>query len=488
MTLRFRLAGALVLLTAVGLTIFGIVTYRLYADAQWDQLDEQLLSSRDKAAEALTVMLVNRAAPGTGDDLAVDPAQGGPSIELQDTYAELRTAGFGQVVVRYPESLAAGDRPELPDGLADPGRGGYLFTVGSVESAISWRVLVAPVQTGPAASGEYFMAVATPTTDVEQALDRLLLIEAVAATVLLMVLALGAWLIIRHGLRPLERMASTAQQITDGDLSQRVTPNDPDSEVGRLGLALNTMLDEVEAGFERRDETERQLRQFLADAAHELRTPLTSIRGFAELFRLRPGLEADVGTEAGPEQLDEAVMLRRIEQESARMGKLIDDLLLLAHLDQRRPPRRSEVDLTVLAADTRSDALVQDASRSIGLDAPEPVVVEGDADHLRQALGNLMTNALRHTPDGTPIEIRVTREGETAMVQVRDHGPGLSDDALAHVFDRFWQADPSRSSQGVGLGLPIVASIAAEHEGEATAANAPDGPGAVFTLRIPGAR
>ncbi|HLJ07678.1 MAG TPA: ATP-binding protein, partial [Acidimicrobiia bacterium] len=221
------------------------------------------------------------------------------------------------------------------------------------------------------------------------------------------------------------------------------------------------------------------------DASHELRTPLTSIQGFAELFRMG---EAGDPRPAGAPGVDLAVILRRIEEESARMKTLVEDLLLLARLDQTRPVERAPVDLAVLAADACSDAVAAAPDRPVALDAPEPVVVLGDRDHLRQAIANLVTNAVRHTPAGTPIEVSARLADGAATVAVRDHGAGLGDEALAHVFDRFWQADAARAGAGAGLGLAIVAGIAAEHGGEARAANAADG-GALFTLRLPlGAR
>jgi two-component system OmpR family sensor kinase len=273
-------------------------------------------------------------------------------------------------------------------------------------------------------------------------------------------------------------MATSARSITAGNLSERVSPSEDRTEVGQLGLALNTMLDEIESAFAERDRTEHRLRQFLADASHELRTPLTSIQGFAELFRL--------GEHAGPgaAEVDLPVIMRRIEEESARMKTLVEDLLLLARLDQTRPIERAPVDLAVLAADACSDAVAAAPDRPVTLDAPQPVVVLGDNDHLRQAIANLVTNAVRHTPAGTPIEVSARVAGGAAVVAVRDHGTGLDDEALAHVFDRFWQADRARVGTGAGLGLAIVSGIAAEHGGTATVANAAGG-GALFTLSLP---
>jgi two-component system OmpR family sensor kinase len=316
--------------------------------------------------------------------------------------------------------------------------------------------------------------IAIPTTEVTDALRHLSLVESIGAAALLVLLSIGSWLLLRHGLRPLEKMAATARSITAGDLSQRVAPSGGPSEVGQLGLALNTMLEDIEAAFAEREATELRLRQFLADASHELRTPLTSIQGFAELFRVS-GKNARV---------DLPTILRRIEEESARMKVLVEDLLLLARLDQPRTAERAPVDLAVLAADSCSDAVATAPERRVTLDAPEPVVIAGDESHLRQAIANLVTNAVRHTPPATAIEVSAGLDDGVAVVSVRDHGAGLDDDAIAHVFDRFWQADRARVGTGAGLGLAIVSSIAAEHGGTATAANAPGG-GAVFTLRLP---
>jgi two-component system OmpR family sensor kinase len=269
-------------------------------------------------------------------------------------------------------------------------------------------------------------------------------------------------------------MSGTARSITAGDLSHRVATADERSEVGQLGLALNTMLGDLEQAFRQRQETEDRLRQFLADASHELRTPLTSIRGFAELFRL----------EEGQGRVDLPTILRRIEEESARMATLVDDLLLLARLDQTRAVDRAPVDLAVLCADACSDAVAADPTRDVSLVAPDPVVVMGGESHLRQAIGNLVTNAVRHTPAGTPIEVSAVLEDGSGVVRVRDHGNGLDEETLAHAFDRFWQADEARVGRGTGLGLAIVEAIATEHDGRAEAANAPDG-GAEFTITLP---
>ncbi|MGH8992670.1 MAG: sensor histidine kinase, partial [Acidimicrobiia bacterium] len=395
------------------------------------------------------------------------PGSGGrrppPVVVPPGTYADLRDAQ-GTVLSRIQLSSTTAE-PELPDEVT--AADGF-FNTGSVDGTTRWRVHVS------AATGGNLVVVAVPLSEVQSSLRKLVAIEAVAAAVLLSILAGGSWLLLRRGLRPLENMADSARSISAGALSQRVEPADERSEVGQLGLALNTMLGELEAAFAEREATEQRLRQFLADASHELRTPLTSIQGFAELFRLG----------ANQDHVDLPVILRRVEQESGRMKTLVEDLLLLARLDQTRPVERVPVDLAVLAADACSDAVAAAPDRPITLDAPEPVVIQGDRDHLRQAIANLVTNALRHTPAATPIEVGAHLADGHATVTVRDRGPGLDTEALEHVFDRFWRGDRARTGPGTGLGLSIVAGIAAEHGGTAAAANVASG-GAVFTLRLP---
>jgi two-component system OmpR family sensor kinase len=457
-TLRSRLVVALVLLSTVALAVFGVATYVLYSRSQYDRLDAQIRTAQPFAMAQLRDENFPRRDPG---------GRGGPPplVVPIGTYVEERDANG---TVDRLQVVDSSTQPALPSHLGTVTRTGRFLTVGSTSGSGRWRVLV---MAGPGGST---IAVALPMTEVISALRRLILIEGSSAAVLLALLGTGSWFILRRGLRPLERMATSARSITAGDLSQRVEPSEAKTEVGQLGLALNTMLGEIEEAFQEREATEHRLRQFLADASHELRTPLTSIQGFAELYRLG----------GDQEHIDQPTIFRRIEEESARMKTLVEDLLLLARLDQTRPAQRVPVDLAVLAADACSDAVAAAPDRSVSLVAPDPVVVLGDGDHLRQAIGNLVANALRHTPAGTPLDVSATLEGGAAVVRVRDHGPGLDDEALEHAFDRFWQADTARVGTGAGLGLSIVAGIAAEHGGTATAANAPDG-GAQFTLHLP---
>jgi two-component system OmpR family sensor kinase len=317
---------------------------------------------------------------------------------------------------------------------------------------------------------------ATPTADVQATLGRLRQVEAAVGLLVLLGVALLARRSVRRGMRPLEEIGETARAIGAGELDRRVEPADPRTEVGRLGLALNAMLQQLDSAFRRRQASEERLRRFVADASHELRTPLTSIRGYAELFRRG----------AGERPQDLAVAMRRIESTAERMGVLVDELLLLARLDQGRPLRRDPVDLARLAAELVADARVVEPERPIQLRADGPVLVLGDEDRLRQAGANLLANVRAHTPPAAPAEVRVLAAGRLAVLEVADHGPGFTAEQAGRVFERFYRADPSRSPGrgGAGLGLSIVAAIAAAHGGRAGAASTP-GRGATFRVELP---
>jgi two-component system OmpR family sensor kinase len=457
MSLRAKLVSALGVLLAVGLLAFGVGTYKRYSIAEYRKLDDRLRSSVLSAERFLHGVAGLDPGGGPGDKDGPDSRSLGIG-----SYAELRNAG-GQLLAQSQTTNV----PDLPSDLATLDRP---FTVGPATGKGDWRVLA----TGDTHYHGNVVIVANPLGDTADSLRGLILIEAVAGSALLALLTIGSWLILRRGLRPLEDMAVAAGSIHGGDMSVRVTPGDGRGEVGQLGLALNEMLDNLQDAFAAQKESEAKLRQFLADASHELRTPLTSIQGFAELFRLG----------VANEHVDQDVIMRRIEEESQRMRTLVDDLLLLARLDERRELEPTSVDLAVLAADACSDAVAADPDRRITLDAPESVMVDGVQDHLRQAIANLVSNALTHTPAGTPIDVSARASAGRAVVTVRDHGSGLTDEALLHAFDRFWRADPSRVGPKAGLGLSIVSAIAASHHGTATAANQPDG-GAIFKIDLP---
>jgi len=310
-----------------------------------------------------------------------------------------------------------------------------------------------------------------PTQQTLASLTHVELFVSIAVVMALVVLAL--W-IVRIGLRPLEDMTTTAGAIAAGDLTQRIRSVDEQSEVGRLGRALNGMLIQIEAAFEERTASEARLRRFVADASHELRTPLTSIRGYAELLR-KGAFDTEVARQRAAE---------RIEGEAARMSLLVSDLLLLARLDQGRPLEREVVDLRRVAAEAVDDFAVLDDRRSVVFEAGDSVVVEGDGARLRQIVDNLLHNALTHTPPGTEVRVAVARRGPSALLSVSDNGPGLDAEQAARVFDRFYRGSEARTGEGTGLGLSIVAALAGAQGGRAWVDAAPGG-GAVFSVEIP---
>jgi len=445
---------ALVALTAIGLAVSGIVTYQ--------QLDHFLLSRVDQELASVSE------SPG----LFFGFGPQGPTSRLlpPGTWAQLR-ADDGTIEGTNPGVLADQPQPKVPASIPDA----QPFSV----SDPHYRVLVGPEQRFFPINAAPFsgrMIVAIPLRDSDDTLHRLLEIELLVAAVVLLALAVLAWWVVQLGLRPLEEMGATAGAIAAGDLSRRVEVADERTEVGRLGLALNSMLGQIEVAFAERTASETRLRRFVADAAHELRTPLTSIRGYAELFRR--------GASTRPDDLAKTML--RIEEGAARMGVLVDDLLLLARLDQGRPLERAPVDLTRLTAAAVDDLRVIAPGRPVVYESNGAVVVNGDEHRLRQVLANLLENARTHTPPTAPVEVSVAMVGDDALIEVQDHGPGMSPDEAGRAFERFWRADPSRarSSGGAGLGLAIVAAITHAHGGRAEV-QTELGAGATFRVWIP---
>jgi two-component system OmpR family sensor kinase len=392
----------------------------------------------------------------------------GPSLP-PGTYGQRRTYSgkvIGHEFFTYGETERAA--PKLPAKVPLD----TLFTVGSAgSSGLAYRVFAMRD-----ADDRGITIAAVPLTELQQTLHQLLLVEGLVILGVLLALGLSAFFVVRLGLRPLDRIEATAGQIAGGDLSRRVSPATDRTEIGRLGLALNAMLDRLERAFAERKRSEERLRQFLADASHELRTPLASIRGYAELFRMG-ATEHAVGNDTA---------MRRIEDESTRMGLLVEDMLTLAHLDKERELRTGSVDLAQLARDAAADACAIQPARTIGVRAPEHAIVEGDPHQLRQVLSNLTRNALLHTPVGAEIEISVAETPEQVSVCVRDHGPGLPPDAGEHLFERFWrtEAGRERGKAGAGLGLAIARGIVQAHHGSIEAQDA-EGGGAAFMVRLP---
>ena len=329
----------------------------------------------------------------------------------------------------------------------------------------------------PEADSEGTVILALPLTPVDATVARVTAVAWGTTAAILAVLALVAWWVIRLGIRPIKQMTTTASAIAAGDLTHRVPEAPAKTEAGDLGRSLNAMLSSIETAFDARGRSEQRLRRFAADASHELRTPVTTIRGYAELYRS--------GALRGEGELDEA--MGRTESEAIRMGRLVDDLLILARLDQGRALDRQPVDLTQLAEDAAADASVRDPDRDItGPTSTEPVLVLADADRLRQVIANLVGNALVHTPAGTPVSLDVSAAGDSGVLRVVDSGEGMPPEVEQRAFERFYRADPARSRHrgGSGLGLSIVESTVTSLGGEVTL-ETEAGQGLTATVRLP---
>ncbi|HVH53869.1 MAG TPA: HAMP domain-containing sensor histidine kinase, partial [Actinomycetota bacterium] len=360
----------------------------------------------------------------------------------------------------------------LPGSTSSSTEGPTFFTTTSGRGgAPTYRALASALSPGPGT-----LIVAVPLTEVSATLDRLLGVELVVSGIALLLVAGFALWLVRLGLRPLEGIGATAGAIAAGDLSRRVEPATDRTEVGRLGLALNAMLAQIEAAFEERRASENRLRRFVADASHELRTPLTSIRGYAELFRR--------GADSRPEDL--AKSMQRIEAEAARMGVLVDDLLLLARLDQGRPLEREPLDLARIVEEAVDSARAVEPARPIDLGLHGPTSVVGDAGRLRQAVDNLLDNARVHTPASSRVRVTLRPDDGVVLLTVADEGPGLPAEVATRAFERFYRGDPSRSRSmgGAGLGLSIVAAIVESHGGTVNV-RSEEGAGATFEVRLP---
>ena len=560
--LRVKLMSALLALVAIALVIISVAGIAILKGNLLGPYDTALQTEFGRATNAVSSYLAS-GNPSAGQQTAVDwiPAGGSvhravePFNNLTFTPGSVNPFSQGTPM---PGPVIQSNPAWISSHLNKP------FTVPAVSGSGHWRVLMQSV-TGPRGT----VAVAVDVSNVYTTIGKLTGIDLLVSLAIIVLLGIAGLGLIRASLRPLDDIERTAGAIAGGDLTQRVPEGDPGTEVGRLGRSLNTMLDQIESSFRARAQSEaaarrseEKMRQFVADASHELRTPLTAIRGFAEYYRQRGGVETNggaqapglglrasdsgagtgtgagaaasdtgtgAGTDAGTAASDAGAaasseqngagsrkgplagadmdrIMRRVEQESARMGVLVEDMLLLARMDQQRPLESRPVDLLMLAADAVHDARVVAPGRSINLtvDSSQAPIVIGDEVRLRQVIGNLMTNALNHTPAGTPIDVLI-RSGSlgealsaTAMAQpaapnpshpavvleVADHGPGLAQEQAEHVFERFYRADAARTSGGTGLGLAIVAALTVAHGGAAWVQSRP-GEGATFCIALP---
>jgi len=526
--LRIKLVAALLALVVIALTVISMVSLAQFRSYQQDRADVQL--------RALSTQIRNYGISGLRPQ----------GLSFEGYIIELRN-GQGQLLqCDQCTPIITGYGPDVPTSSSWlTANNNKLVTVPATSGGDNWRVLARPqgyFSNASPAPATGTLIVAADLGHLDQAAGWLAKVDLVVSAIIVIALAIVGVAMVRASLRPLTDIERTAEAIAAGDLSRRVPYYDPRTEMGRLATSLNVMLAHVESAFRARAQSEaaarhseERMRRFLAGASHELRTPLTAIRGYAEYYRQRGGLEngsaspaiakaSPAAAEAGaavadhasavagpgavpdsladPSARDEPLtrqdmdrIMERVEQESSRMGGLVEDMLVLARLDQQRPIERRPVDLLTLTADAVQDARIVAPSRSIELTVGTSAafLVLGDEPRLRQVIGNLMNNALTHTPDGSPISVRIFtgyQQGNPAVpcaiVEVTDHGPGLTPEQASRVFERFYRADQARDRRtgGSGLGLAIVQGLVQAHGGTVSLDTAP-GYGATFRITLP---
>jgi two-component system OmpR family sensor kinase len=485
--LRARLVAITVLLLAAGLGLASLVTTTVVSSYLVGQVDEQL----ERSAEAVATITLNERA-GAGSQL--------PS----DYFVLVRPTDGEEIPLRWPQTANLYGVPQIP-AMSDPEVEASLrtpFTVDSEGGAepAKWRVVPFFYGSNFTSEREGTAFVALPLSGIHETVKVLGRALALSALGIALVGGAIAYLAVHRALRPLREIEETAADIAAGDLSRRVRPAPPTTEVGSLAASLNAMLSQIEEAFAAQEASEERMRRFVSDASHELRTPLATIRGYGELYRMG-ALDTTV-------KVDDTMV--RIEDSATRMGTLVNDLLALARLDEGRPLRHEPVDLAALARDSAQDLHALDPTRDVrvvglapGDESPGPLRVVGDEDRLRQVLANLVGNVARHTPAGTPVEIALGSSrpsGEAgpdvgagsapdeamAVVEVRDHGPGVPPEQESRLFERFFRADSSRNraSGGSGLGLAIVAAIVGAHRGHVSVRPS-DGGGLTVRVELP---
>jgi two-component system, OmpR family, sensor kinase len=494
-SLRTELVVVTVVLLVIGLALAAMLAVTEVRGYLLAQVDQQLRAAGHPVSQTpdqFAPVPVPGPSGGAGHDHDAD-RPGSPSLF---TIAYLDNAGTVTSYLSNPLSSAT-EAPQLPAWTIDQVRAaqGQPFTVSGQHGGESWRVLALP---RPDGAGSVMVAQSlAPMTDTVR---RLELTELAAGAFLVLLLAVAASFLVRRSLQPLRSVEQTAGALANGDLAQRVPTLDERTEVGQLAASFNRMADRIQSAFAQRaaseaaaKESEQRMRRFAADASHELRTPLTSIRGYAELY--------EQGAIADEQHVAQA--MGRIQEQATRMGLLVDDLLLLARMDQQRPLQRGPVDLVAVTLDAITDARTNQPQRRIeaAVDVPAGhLVIDGDEAALRQVVGNLLANALRHTPQDAAVHVRVVHQPPHAdadvdapvgpgwaIVEVADEGPGLSPADAARVFERFYRADAARTRDlgGTGLGLAIVDTLVRAHGGRVEVVTAP-GEGATFRVRLPG--
>src|SRR6516162_6071906 len=525
--LRIKLITAVLVLVTIALVVISVASINLFRDYQLNRASQQAITLFDQQVGQIN--------------------NGGGVKPNMPIYA-----GSFLIVMR-PAGLTLGASPgnSIPNVPTSASwlaaNSDKLVNVRAVYGTDKWKVITQQVSYQPlgpfSPSEQATLIVGVDLGDINGTIGQLAYIDLIVGLIVVAALAMAGVAIVRTSLRPLKDIEVTAAAIAAGDLTRRVPDSDPRTEVGRLGRALNAMLAQIESAFHARERSEasarrseERMRQFVADASHELRTPLTAIRGYAEYYRQRGGLDNGSPAADGPEHdssgqpaLNGAAadtapvgspgsgddpglpagwanaghltgpdmdrIMERVEQESSRMGGLVEDMLMLARIDEQRPIERRPVDLLTLAADAVQDARIVAPSRAIDLTVGTGTafLVLGDEARLRQVISNLMNNALTHTPEGSPISVRILAGQQvgnppvpSAILEVMDHGPGLTPEQASRVFERFYRADQARGRRtgGSGLGLAIVEALVTAHDGTVSVDTAP-GQGATFRITLP---
>lgn len=462
-SLTWRLLAVLVVLLVVALTLTSIATSAIMRRYLVDRTIQDLQTAASPVAEKVLPQYLGR---GTTTDV---PSSYVVSVMDRDGHA---------MAMLSPQGIDPRSLPQIPSLASQDQRVSTQepFILPARDNGPAWVVVAGELDNH---SGTY--AVASSLAGVEQTINKTIAASFTVSLLFVLMCVFVGWAGFRRAFRPLRAIEDTAAAIAAGDLTRRVPEHAAHDEVQSLSRSINAMLTQIEESFRVREASDQRMRRFVTDASHELRTPLATVRGYAELYRQ--------GAASSPEQT--AMAMSRIENEATRMAGLVDDLLTLARLDNARPMTLRTVNLTVLAADAVQDARARDSTRTIRIvplgQSLTPTEVTGDDARLRQVITNLVANALAHTPEGTPIEVAVGRRGDSARLEVRDHGTGLTPEAAAKVFERFYRNDPARgrrTSGGYGLGLAIVAAIVGAHAGRVGVAQTPGG-GATFVVELP---
>jgi len=468
-----RLTLGVVLLSTLGFVASDIAAQSLLRNYLTHEVDNELLSIAGGSIPRL-----ERAGIQSDDDDFEERAgrevEPGPLRNIPSSTSLTLIGPAGVVLGQIGGDLNSTEITEhlteiTAEKIADSGGAPFTIEVRGSDFRVLTRTL-------PSGFGN--VIVAQSFEDIDRTLNRLQGLFILIGFFMIFFIALASRKVIQVGLRPLATVEATAERIAEGDLTARLPDLKPNTEVGRLVSTLNTMLGRIEESFAARVESESKLRRFVADASHELRTPITAIRGFAELHRQ--------GAVTGEEKTKE--LLGRIENESKRMGSLVEDLLLLARLDQSRQMKSEPVNLSKLVSDAVESARVAGPLHIIKYQNPtDDIYALGDNDRIHQVVANLLANARTHTPAGTAIDISVTHDDDGVRIRISDNGPGLSDKDQARIFERFYRADSSRvrtDGEGTGLGLSIVDAVMRAHAGQVSVESKP-GEGATFTLFFP---